>query len=268
MKFKLVAQFLVSAIALSGAAVSPAMAQNYPYPNAPVPSGNPYPYQNAPVPSGNSYPYPNAPVPSGNPYSNAPVASGTSFICGRVGSDPATLVQVNGRILPSPLIVWQTASDDMSPQQRCQMVSQRMTATVAQNGGRLSNLLLTTGKVNGYSVICFVNAAESCNPNNVIMTLLRGENARNPGNVLARIVRFGQRGSGSNVVESSGFMERTGVGGEEEIIPAAVGLEEAVNQLANESGGMPTAPNPGNYTAPNPGNYTPVPGAGTGGGSI
>ena len=256
MKFKLVAQFLISAIVLSGAAISPAMAQNYPNPNAPVPSGNPYPYPNAPVPSGNPYPYP-----------NAPVATGTSFICGRVGSDPATLVQANGRILPSPLIVWQTASNDMSPQQRCQMVSQRMTATVAQNGGKLSNLLLTTGKVNGFSVICFVNAAESCNPNNVIMTLLRGENARNPGNVLARIVRFGQRASGSNVVESGGFTG--GVGGEEEIIPTAVGLEEAVNQLANESGGMPTAPNSGNYSTPNPGNYsTPVPGAGTGGGSI
>ncbi|MEH2050003.1 COP23 domain-containing protein [Nostoc sp.] len=261
MKIKLVAQFLISAIAISGAAVSPAMAQNYPYPNAPVPSANPYPYPNAPVPSAN--PYPNAPVPSANPYTNAPVATGTSFICGRVGSDPATLVQANGRILPSPLIVWQTASNDMSPQQRCQMVSQRMTATVAQNGGKLSNLLLTTGKVNGFSVICFVNAAESCNPNNVIMTLLRGENASNPGNALARIVRFGQRGSGSNVVESGGF-----AGGGEEIIPTAVGLEEAVNQLANESGGIPAAPNPGNYTAPNPGNYTPVPGAGTGGGSI
>ncbi|MEH2205907.1 MAG: COP23 domain-containing protein [Nostoc sp.] len=242
MKFKLATKFLMSAIALSGAAVSPAMAQNYPNPNAPVPSGNPYPYP------------------------NAPVATGTSFICGRVGADPATLVQANGRILPSPLIVWQTASNNMSPQQRCQMVSQRMTATVAQNGGKLSNLLLTTGKVNGFSVICFVNATESCNPNNVIMTLLRGENASNPGNVLARIVRFGQRASGPNVVESGGFAG--GVGGEPEIIPTAVGLEEAVNQLANESGAIPTAPNPGNYTPPNPGNYTPVPDAGTGGGSI
>ncbi|MBE8969362.1 hypothetical protein IQ277_25030 [Nostocales cyanobacterium LEGE 12452] len=245
MKFKLVTKFLMSAIALSGAAISPAMAQY---------QGQ---YQQPPV----SGQYPQA-------------SASTSFICGRVGSDPATLVQANGRILPSPLIIWQTASNDMSPQQRCQMVSQRMTATVAQNGGKLSNLLLTTGNVNGFSVICFVNTAESCNPNNVIMTLLRGENARNPGNVLARIVRFGQKGKGSNVVESSGF---TGsVGGEAEIIPTAVGLEEAVNQLANESGAIPaapnpgnyTAPNPGNYTAPNPGNYTPVPDAGTGGGSI
>ncbi|MUG91533.1 hypothetical protein F7734_03125 [Scytonema sp. UIC 10036] len=264
MKFKLAAQLLVSAVALSSAAVSPAMAQ-YPgnYPGTVPPANNPI-YPGTVPPAGNPY-YPGTVPPAGNPYYPPPTTS-TSFVCGQVGNSPATLVQVNGRILPSPLIIWQTASADMSPQQRCQMVSQRMTVTVAQNGGKLSNLLLTTGKVNGYSVICFVNTAESCNPNNVIMTLIRGENARNPGNVLARIVRFGQRGAGTNVVESTGY---TGaVPGEEEIIPTAVGLEEAVNQLANESGGMPTTPNPGNYTVPNPGNSSPNPGAATGGGAI
>ncbi|MDZ7951180.1 COP23 domain-containing protein [Nostoc sp. DedQUE09] len=262
MKIKLVTQFLMSAIALSGAAVSPAMAQYQGQYQQPPVSGQyqqPIPGQYQQPPVSGQY---QQPIPGQYPQPSA----STSFICGQVGSDPATLVQANGRILSSPLIIWQTASNDMSPQQRCQMVSQRMTATVAQNGGKLSNLLLTTGKVNGFSVICFVNAAESCNPNNVIMTLLRGENARNPGNVLARIVRFGQRGKGANVVEAGGFVG--GVGGEEEIIPTAVGLEEAVNQLANESGGMPAAPNPGNYPAPNPGNYTPTPGAGTGGGPI
>ncbi|MBW4672608.1 MAG: hypothetical protein KME52_00710 [Desmonostoc geniculatum HA4340-LM1] len=103
------------------------------------------------------------------------------------------------------------------------------------------------------------------------MTLLRRENARNPGNVLTRIIRFGRYGTGLNVIESGGFT------GEAEIIPTTVSIEEAINQLVNESGGMPTAPAPGGYTTPNPGGYTapapggytaPNPGVNPGGGPI
>ena len=180
--------------------------------------------------------------------------SSTSFICGRAGTEPATLVQVNGRILPSPLIIWQTESSNLSPEERCQMVSQRMTMAVAQNGGRLSNLMLTTGNVNGYNVICFVNRSETCNANNVLMTLVNRDNARNPGRVLARLLRFG-----GTAGASGGFRESGGVEGGN-TAPAAVSLEEAVNQLASEPGDMPAAPNPGGF-APNP-----TPDAGTGGG--
>ncbi|MBX9255892.1 hypothetical protein H1Q63_18445 [Desmonostoc muscorum CCALA 125] len=239
MKFKWPSEILMSAIALSGVMVSPVKAQ---YP----------PIQSSPV-------YPPIQPPPVSPGIYPPVFSSTSFVCGQIGGSPATLVQLNGQTLPLPLIVWETASYDMSPEQRCQMVSWRMTTAVAQNGGKLSNLLLATGKINGYNVICFVNAAESCNFNNVIMTLLRRENARNPGNVLTRIIRFGRYGTGLNVIESGGFTG--GVVGEAEIIPTAVSIEEAINQLVNESGGMPTAPAPGGYTAPAPGGYTaPAPG--------
>ncbi|MBD2535040.1 hypothetical protein H6G97_38725 [Nostoc flagelliforme FACHB-838] len=260
MKSKLAAPLLLTAIAF-GSAVSPAIAQyaNY-YP--PVANPNSYPNSYPPVANPGSYPnsYPPVANPSSYPASPAP-ATPTSFICGQVGGLPATLVQANGRILPSPLIVWQTASNDMSPQQRCQMVSQRMTVTVAQNGGKLSTLLLTTGKVNGFSVICFVNAAESCNPSNVIITLLRGENARNPGNVLARIVRFGRSAGSNDGIRESGGIESSGA--TEEIIPSAINLEEAVNQLAGETGAMPTAPIPSSAT-PTPGVTTPNPAPGSG----
>ncbi|MBL1198658.1 MAG: hypothetical protein FWK04_06150 [Nostoc sp. GBBB01] len=284
MKFKWPSKILVSAIALSGVMVSPVMAQYPPiqqpqvYPGVQSPQVYPpiqqpqvYPGVQSPqvypgVQSPQVYPgvqspqiYPPIQPPLVSPGIYPPVFSSTSFVCGQIGGSPATLVQVNGQTLLLPLIIWETASYDMSPEQRCQIVSWRMTRAVSENGGKLNNLLLMTGKLNGYNVICFVNTYESCNSNNVIMTLLRRENARNPGNVLTRIIRFGRYGTGLNVIESGGFT------GDGEIIPTTVSIEEAVNQLVNESGGMPTAPAPGGYTAPAPapGGYTapaPAPG--------
>ncbi|MBD2413749.1 hypothetical protein FACHB389_30555 [Nostoc calcicola FACHB-389] len=266
MKFKWPSQILMSAIALSGVMVSPVMAQ---YP--PIQQPSVYPGVQSPpvypgVQSSPVYPgvqvtpvYPPIQPPPVSPGIYQPVFSSTSFVCGQIGGSPATLVQVNGQTLLLPLIIWETASYDMSPEQRCQMVSWRMTTAVAQNGGKLNNLLLATGKVNGYNVICFVNSYESCNSNNIIMTLLRRENARNPGNVLTRIIRFGRYGTGLNVIENGGFTG--GAVGEAEIIPTTVSIEEAINQLVNESGGMSTPPAPGGYSAPAPGGYSaPAPG--------
>ncbi|MBK1986751.1 hypothetical protein A0J48_004205 [Sphaerospermopsis aphanizomenoides BCCUSP55] len=274
MKFQFPAQFVMSAIALSGVMVSPAMAE-YPEPYQQPPYQQP-PYQQPPYqqppyqqPPYQQPPYQQPPYQQ-PPYQQPPYQqplSSTSFFCGWVGRSPATFVKYNGRPIQSPLIIWETASNDLSPEERCRMVSWRMTKAVEENGGRLSKLLLTTGKVNGYNVICFVNDVQRCDSDNVIMTLLRRENARNPGKVLAQIIRFGLYGGGSNVTESGGFTG--GVAGGEEIIPTAVSIEEAINQLMNDSGGMPTDPVPGGDTYPNPGYYTPpAPAGNSGGGPI
>lgn len=277
MKLNRTAQVLLTTLALCGTVVSPAMAQyGYGQPNQNVyPNGSygqpgtvVYPNGTTVVQPGGTqvYPqvYPNGSYGQQNPYSTTPtvpvyptrVQTSTSFICGRVGIYPATLVQANGRILQSPLIVFQTASDNLTPEQRCNDVSQRMTRAVAQNGGKLSNLLLTTGKVNGQAVVCFVNTAETCNPSNVVLTLLRQENAKNPGKVLARLVRFGNNAGGSNVLESGGLAGDGSV----DIEPAAVSLEEAVNELASESGSLESGGTVPDYNqapvnnAPSPGN--------------
>lgn len=247
MKFNLTAKVLFTTLALCGVG-APAIAQY---------SGG-YP---APAPAPGAYPnYPaSAPAPTYRP--PAPKKA-TAFVCGRVGNYPATLVQVNGRTMQQPLIVFQTATDYLSPQERCNSVSQRMTAAVAQNGGRLSNLLLTTGKVDRQAVICFVNTSETCNRDNVILTLVRRENAKDPGKVLARIVKFARDGGGRNVLENGGIE-----GGEEEIVPTAISLEEIVNEIANESGGLESGGVDPSYNQ-TPTNSAPDPGAGTGGGGI
>lgn len=250
MKFNLTAKVFFTTLALCGAVVAPAIAQTYP---------GAYPY---PAPAPGAYPYP-APANYPTPTYKPPAPKITTFVCGRVGNWPATLVQVNGKTMQQPLLVFQTATDYLTPEQRCNNVSQRMTAAVAQNGGRLSNLLLTTGKVDRQAVICFVNTSETCSRDNVILTLVRRENAKNPGKVLARIVRFARGGGGPATLESGGFEG----GGEEEIVPTAVSLEEIVNEVASESGGLESGGiDPSFNQAPT--NSTPDSGADTGGGGI
>lgn len=269
MKFSFTTKILLATLTFCIAIEAPIVAQTYPgtgysqppslRPSTSYSQPNPTVYPgitNTPsIP--NVYPNPSYSQPNPGVY---PVRSyppyrqptSTAFVCGRVGVYPATLVQSNGRTLQSPLIVFQTASDRLTPEQRCQDVSQRMTKAVTQNGGKLSNLLLTTGKVNGQAVICFVNTAEACNSSNVVLTLVRRENAKNPGKVLARIVRFGRAGGGSNVLEAGG------VEGEDDIIPQSVSLEQAVNELASESGRLESGGTDSSYNE-NPTNLAPDP---------
>lgn len=160
MNFKFIASVLVSTLAFSGAVASTAQAQ---------------------VRVGES--------------------SSTSFECVTSGRDFATIAERDGR-RTAPIFVWRTTEfgRDYTPEQRCNIVSERLNEAVAQNGGRLRNLLLTTGTVNRYPVVCYVNNDRTgCNSRNILMTL-DSRNRRNPDEVLRRLLQFGVTGSGDAVV--------------------------------------------------------------------
>jgi hypothetical protein len=127
----------------------------------------------------------------------------TTFICGESGNQPATLVQVNGKTLVSPLITWSSTAfgDDFPPQRRCEIVSERLAKAVTENNGRLSNLRLASGIVNDQTVICYTNGIGQCTSSNLLFTL-SPVNARNPRSVLARLLNFSRAGSGEAVPES------------------------------------------------------------------
>ena len=216
----------IAALAFSGAAMFPTPAQ------AQFESGG-----------GESSPAPSRPVRTRPATTRTRPASNTAtvFRCIRQGNEWVTVAQ-KGTRRTGPMITWRTATGEFSQQDRCDQVSRRLTRAVAQNGGDLSRLLLTSGRVNGQAVICFVNTAERCNDNNVLFTLVNARNARSPGDVLARLVRFGSgRTSGSNVFESGGGDDQDAnfeSGGEEE---TRVSLQEAVDNAfaagSFESGG-------------------------------
>lgn len=171
MNSKLLAPILVSTLALSGAIASTAQAQ--------IRVGDP----------------------TDTVTPTTPIATGTTFYCVNSGQNFATIAERNG-VRTAPIFVWQTTEfgRDYTPGQRCNLVTQRLNSAVGQNGGRLRNLLLTTGRVNRLPVVCYVNSDRTgCNSQNLLFTL-DSRNARNPDAALQRLLQFGVEGSGDPIV--------------------------------------------------------------------
>lgn len=125
----------------------------------------------------------------------------TTFRCVREGRNFATIAERGDRTTP-PIVQWRTGEfgPDYTPQQRCQIVSDRLSRAVSANGGRLTNLYLTTGTLNRLPVVCYLNGgATGCNSNNLLFTLDR-RNAQNPDAVLQDLLNFGVSGTGRPVL--------------------------------------------------------------------
>lgn len=125
----------------------------------------------------------------------------TTFRCVREGRNFATIAERGDRTTP-PIVQWRTGEfgPDYTPQQRCQIVSDRLSRAVSENGGRLTNLYLSTGTLNRLPVVCYLNGgATRCNSNNLLFTLDR-RNAQNPDAVLQDLLNFGVSGTGRPVL--------------------------------------------------------------------
>lgn len=129
----------------------------------------------------------------------------TVFRCIQKRNGFATIAQRGDRTTP-PVITWNsTLGRQYSPQKRCNIVSQRLTQTVARNGGKLKNLQLIAGPVKNQVVICVVNKGQSvCNSSNMLFTLRR-ENARRSDEIVAMLNNFSFLGNGDAVAESDGL---------------------------------------------------------------
>jgi len=188
----------------------------------------------------------NPPVANPRPRPN-PVAAATVFRCVSYGSGFATIAQ-RGTRTSEPMITWESYvfGAEYTPEQRCQTVSQKLTRAVSQNGGSLKNLLLTTGNLNGQTVICYINmGAANCNSSNMLFTL-NPENARDPGAALATVLRFGS-GAGLGPLRQS-------AGGED--ASPTVDLDAVVEQAlavgTHQSAGSEEGNDPGSNTQTNP----------------
>lgn len=124
----------------------------------------------------------------------------TTFQCVTSGRSFVTIAR-RGNVTTDPIIIWKSTEfgREFTPWQRCQIVSNRLTKAVADNGGRLTNLQLTTGTINNLPVVCFVNGRGRCNSQNILFTL-DSRNAKNPSQVLTRLINFAQDGGGPATV--------------------------------------------------------------------
>lgn len=128
----------------------------------------------------------------------------TIFRCVREGNGFATIAQRGDRITP-PVITWNSKLGQYTPQQRCNIASQKLTTAVAQNGGKFKNLQLLAGSVNNQAVICVINKVQpTCNSSNTLFTL-RAENAGKPDEVISRLRNFSRQASGTPISESYGL---------------------------------------------------------------
>ncbi len=150
----------------------------------------------------------------------------TQFLCKSLGNGKGfgTFPQKGTKRAKAPMITWQSNyfGPEYTPEQRCQTVSNKLTTVVSANGGSIKELLLTTGRVGNYSVICYVDTTPEarCNNNNILFTL-HGENAKNPGAALGKILRFSATGSGAAVFEDAEGEDASNV---------TVSLEEIVDE--------------------------------------
>ena len=123
----------------------------------------------------------------------------TVFRCVRHDNGFATIAQRGDRTT-LPVITWNATLGQYTPQQRCNIVSQRLTAAVARNGGKLRNLQLSAGAVNNQAVICVINNVKPvCNRSNMLFTL-RPENALRPDEIPARLHNFSLQGGGNPIL--------------------------------------------------------------------
>lgn len=92
-----------------------------------------------------------------------------------------------------------------TPQRRCEIVTGKLNNAVQANGGRLSNLLLTNGYVNGETVICALGPLQTqCTDGNMLFTL-KPENAHRAGEILGQLLQISRYGSSAGyITETSG----------------------------------------------------------------
>lgn len=145
------------------------------------------------------------PSPTATPAnSTAPTtAAATVFECLRY--EPAgfaTVARRGDRVTP-PMVTWTSTLGGFSAEERCNIVSDRLTSAVANTPeGKLKNMKLTYGRVNGSPVICYVNSTtEACNNRNLLLTL-RPQDRGQEREILHRMVTFGIQGSGSHIQQS------------------------------------------------------------------
>lgn len=97
----------------------------------------------------------------------------TVFKCLPYGADFFITVAQKGQ-REAALFMWHrnNFSPNVPAAVACNLFSERLTNVVAKNNGSFNNLLLTMGRVEGETVVCFVNNYQKgCNVSNVLFTL-------------------------------------------------------------------------------------------------
>ncbi|MCE2717968.1 MAG: COP23 domain-containing protein [Dolichospermum sp.] len=134
--------------------------------------------------------------------------TGTQFTCVPDGNGNVATVGQRPGGDPIPVIMWTSDSSKyfgqkISPQSRCQIVTERFNQAVTNSGGSLQDVVLTSGKVGDKTVICVLSIKETgCDGGNTLFTL-NPKNAKRPNQVLAQIAQISRQGSSAGVIRET-----------------------------------------------------------------
>lgn len=113
-------------------------------------------------------------------------------------------VRRDGTIANPSFIVWKSqefSAKGYTPKRRCEAVTDKLNAALAEVGGNPDNLRLTMGLINNLPVLCYVNKNKfGCDNSNVLVTLSRN-NRGNSSLIVAGMVKFLVTGTGSAIVD-------------------------------------------------------------------
>ncbi len=127
----------------------------------------------------------------------------SNFECRKINNNYVT-VAITSQGSATHFIIWKTrefSSAGYTPKRRCYAVTNKLKNVIANNGNMVSGLLLTTGKVGKYRVVCSIkNSASECNKNNFLFNISR-KNASNPSQLITKMLNFSVVGSTSPIVE-------------------------------------------------------------------
>ena len=135
--------------------------------------------------------------------------TGTKFTC--ISDENGNVATVGQRPVgePIPVIIWTSDSSKyfgqkVSPQSRCQIVTERFNQAVTNSGGSLKDVVLTSGTVGTKTVICVLSINDTgCDGGNTLFTL-NPKNAKRPDQVLAQIAQISRQGSSAGVIRETG----------------------------------------------------------------
>ena len=134
--------------------------------------------------------------------------TGTQFTCVPDGNGNVATVGQRPGGEPIPVIIWTSDSSKyfgkkVTPQSRCQIVTERFNQAVAESGGSLKDVVLMNGQVASKTVICVVSINDTgCDGSNTLFTF-NPKNAKKADQILAQILQISREGSSAGVIRET-----------------------------------------------------------------
>lgn len=126
--------------------------------------------------------------------------------CKKINNNYTTVAIYNKNNITSStrLIIWKTrefSSSGYTPQRRCREVTGKLKKIIAKNSASLNGLLLSTGRVDRYRVLCQGDRTHlGCNEDRFLFHI-SGNNRQNPHRLISKLLNFSVAGSSSPIVE-------------------------------------------------------------------